>query len=169
MKKRTKITLRTKIYLTIVALLALTGVFYAANPSFPLPLSLEPVGVAASRTDLFASDYCLRAHRRNIDKVDCMGISRCWGRSRAFVGYCAGKIHGYRSIPVRECRVHPARRFRHTRRCDLGSGDSTNGPLTLFATISGVGCLIGPHRDYVRPCGHIWQRHDRNVRERRRL
>ena len=33
MKKRTKITLRTKIYLTIVAVLALTGVFYAANPS----------------------------------------------------------------------------------------------------------------------------------------
>ena len=33
MKKRTKITLRTKIYLTIVGLLALTGVFYAANPS----------------------------------------------------------------------------------------------------------------------------------------
>ena len=33
MKKRIKITLRTKIYLTIVGLLALTGVFYAANPS----------------------------------------------------------------------------------------------------------------------------------------
>ena len=33
MKKRTKITLRTKIYLTIVGLLALTGVFYAANPA----------------------------------------------------------------------------------------------------------------------------------------
>ena len=34
MKKRTKITLRTKIYLTIVGLLALTGVLYAANPIF---------------------------------------------------------------------------------------------------------------------------------------
>src|SRR6476660_8486165 len=33
MKRRTKITLRTKIYLTIVALLSLTGVFYAANPT----------------------------------------------------------------------------------------------------------------------------------------
>ena len=33
MKKRSKITLRTKIYLTIVALLALTGIFYAANPT----------------------------------------------------------------------------------------------------------------------------------------
>ena len=37
MKKRTKITLRTKIYLTIVGLLALTGVLYAANP---IPFSL---------------------------------------------------------------------------------------------------------------------------------
>ena len=34
MKKRTKITLRTKIYLTIVGLLALTGVLYAATPIF---------------------------------------------------------------------------------------------------------------------------------------
>ena len=32
MKKRTKITLRTKIYLAIVGLLALTGVLYASNP-----------------------------------------------------------------------------------------------------------------------------------------
>ena len=38
MKKRTKITLRTKIYLTIVGLLALTGVLYASNPSvFVMP------------------------------------------------------------------------------------------------------------------------------------
>src|SRR4029077_2615887 len=33
MEKGTKISLRTKIYLTIVGLLALTGVFYAANPA----------------------------------------------------------------------------------------------------------------------------------------
>ena len=44
MKKRTKITLRTKIYLTIVGLLALTGVFYAANPS---KLATVPKSVAA--------------------------------------------------------------------------------------------------------------------------
>ena len=50
MKKRTKITLRTKIYLTIVALLALTGVIYAASPSFFSPVLgplTGPVGVAA--------------------------------------------------------------------------------------------------------------------------
>ena len=36
MKKRTKISLRTKIYLTIVGLLALTGIIYSVNPN-PLP------------------------------------------------------------------------------------------------------------------------------------
>jgi len=48
MKKRTKITLRTKIYLTIVALLALTGVFYASNPT-PFSGGVPfPTGVAAA-------------------------------------------------------------------------------------------------------------------------
>ena len=44
MKKRTKITLRTKIYLTIVTLLALTGIFYAGNPR---QLATVPKSVAA--------------------------------------------------------------------------------------------------------------------------
>ena len=69
MKKRTKITLRTKIYLTIVALLALTGVFYASNPS---PFSGQvpfPTGVAASPDLLLVSEYC----SENIDKIDCNG------------------------------------------------------------------------------------------------
>jgi len=34
-------------------------------------------------------------------------------------GFLPGPIHGYSSIAVRECRVHPARPFRHTRRFDL--------------------------------------------------
>ena len=54
MKKRTKITLRTKIYLTIVALLALTGVFYAANPTFFTNVPFA-TGVAASQTELLVS------------------------------------------------------------------------------------------------------------------
>ena len=48
MKKRTKISLRTKIYLTIVGLLALTGVLYAANPSFFAAVVPQATGVAAS-------------------------------------------------------------------------------------------------------------------------
>ena len=43
------------------------------------------------------------------------------------------------------------------------------GPFTLFAIGPGRGATFRPQRDYVRPCGHIWLQHDRNVRERRRL
>ena len=56
MKKRTKITLRTKIYLTIVGLLALTGVLYASNPTVYSSLGHGvplPTGVAAA-PDLFS-------------------------------------------------------------------------------------------------------------------
>src|SRR6266700_4196252 len=73
MKKRTKITLRTKIYLTIVALLALTGVFYAQfPPSHPTPFVFTvpfPTGVAAARDLLLVSEYC----SEKIDTVDCNG------------------------------------------------------------------------------------------------
>ena len=61
MKKRTKISLRTKIYLTTVALLALTGVLYG-GASFFTPATGPfhgPIGVAASQTDLFVSEYCV--------------------------------------------------------------------------------------------------------------
>src|SRR6266850_1214634 len=69
MKKRTKITLRTKIYLTIVGLLALTGIIYAATP---MPFSSGvpfPTGVAAAPDLLLVSEYC----SENIDKIDCNG------------------------------------------------------------------------------------------------
>jgi len=71
MKKRTKITLRTKIYLTIVALLALTGVFYASNPiPFTAPGAPPfPTGVAAAPDLLLVSEFC----SENIDKIDCNG------------------------------------------------------------------------------------------------
>ena len=70
MKKRIKISLRTKIYLTIVALLALTGVFYASNP-FPFEGGQIgfPTGVAAGPDLLLVSEYC----SENIDKIDCNG------------------------------------------------------------------------------------------------
>jgi len=69
MKKGTKITLRTKIALTIVGLLAHTGVFYAANPT-PFSSGVPfPTGVAASRDLLLVSEYCTG----NIDTLDCNG------------------------------------------------------------------------------------------------
>ena len=63
MKKRTKITL------TIVGLLALTGALYAANPS-PFVTGIPfPTSVAAAPDLLLVSEYCADP----IDKVDCQG------------------------------------------------------------------------------------------------
>ena len=99
---KTKITLRTKITLTIVGLLAVTGIFYAANPSpfaavntpqSPLPHPPNqpaanatpfatvldpsgngPVGVAASKTDLLVTEWCSgNLGSANVDTIDCFG------------------------------------------------------------------------------------------------
>ena len=86
MKKRTKITLRTKIYLTIVGLLALTGILYAANP-FPFTTSVPfPTGVAAAPDLLLVSEYCTE----NIDKVDCNGNATVFATLPGF-GSCREK------------------------------------------------------------------------------
>src|SRR5215217_6771035 len=91
MKKRIKITFRTKLYLTIAALLTLTGVFYAANPrkvatipnaiaapagpavpmANPTPFAtLEgPNGVAAVPGAVFATQQC----SQNLSVIDCQG------------------------------------------------------------------------------------------------
>ena len=69
MKKGTKISLRTKIYLTLVGLLALTGILYASNP---VPFTAQvpfPTCVAASPDLFLVSEYC----SENVDKVDCNG------------------------------------------------------------------------------------------------
>jgi hypothetical protein len=64
-----RITLRTKITLTTAGLLALAGIFYAANPtSFSSSIS-QPVGVAASKTDLIVTPYC----SQNVNTIDCFG------------------------------------------------------------------------------------------------
>ncbi|HMF80229.1 MAG TPA: hypothetical protein VK562_02415, partial [Candidatus Acidoferrum sp.] len=91
MKKRTKITLRTKIYLTIVALLALTGVFYAQNPppSHPVPFSGQvpfPTSVAAARDLLLVSQFC----SETIDQLDCNGIASPFATLPGF-GSCREK------------------------------------------------------------------------------
>jgi len=87
MKKRIKITLRTKIYLTIVALLALTaGVFYASNP---VPFSGQvpfPTGVAAAPDLLLVSEYC----SENIDSLDCNGTATLFATLPGF-GSCREK------------------------------------------------------------------------------
>ncbi|HEY2045760.1 MAG TPA: hypothetical protein VGG93_04190, partial [Candidatus Udaeobacter sp.] len=58
MKKRTEISLRTKIYLTIVGLLSLVaGTVYGASPFFFAPLN-EATGIAISPTTLYATQWC---------------------------------------------------------------------------------------------------------------
>ena len=90
MKKRTKITLRTKIYLTIVGLLALTGVFYAQfPPAHPAPFASGipfPTGVAAAPDLLLVSEYC----SENIDKVACDGTHTLFATLPGF-GSCREK------------------------------------------------------------------------------
>jgi hypothetical protein len=70
---KTKITLRTKIALTIVGLLAMAGVFYAANPTLFAPVvgpgGTGPVGVAAAPDLLLVTPYC----NNEIDTFDCSG------------------------------------------------------------------------------------------------
>ena len=86
MKKRTKITLRTKIYLTIVGLLALTGILYASNP---IPFTGQvpfPTGVAASPDLFLVSEFCTE----NIDKVDCNGNATVFAQFPGF-GSCREK------------------------------------------------------------------------------
>src|SRR6187401_2716881 len=86
MKKRTKISLRTKIYLAIVALSALTGVLYASNP-FPFSSGVPfPTGVAAGPDMLLVSEYC----SERIDKVDCNGNATLFATFPGF-GSCREK------------------------------------------------------------------------------
>ncbi|HEX4708596.1 MAG TPA: hypothetical protein VH229_12800, partial [Candidatus Udaeobacter sp.] len=78
MKKRTKIPLRTKITLTTVALLTLTGVFYAANPTVfvsPGHGVFQPIGMAADAGHLYVSQY----EDNEIRVVDCFGNGTLFG------------------------------------------------------------------------------------------
>ena len=136
MKKRTKITLRTKIYLTIVALLALIGVFYAQNPppSHPVPFSGQvpfPTGVAAAPDLLLVSEFCTD----NIDKLDCNGTASLFATLPSF-GSCREK---YMTIaPLQSENAVPP----FTRRdvfVTLGTQvfKATPPTATLFATLPG--------------------------------
>src|SRR5262249_32853937 len=70
-----KITLRTKITLTIAGLLVLAGVLNADPSLFvnvPVvfgPGQNGPIGVATTKTDLIVTEYCTQ----NVDTIDCMG------------------------------------------------------------------------------------------------
>src|SRR6516165_2518413 len=64
-----KIPVGTKITLTIAGLLALTGIFYAANPTTFSSVT-NSVGVTTAPGAMLVTEYC----SQNIDKVvDCSG------------------------------------------------------------------------------------------------
>jgi hypothetical protein len=64
-----QITLRTKITLTILGLLALTGMFYAANPTLFTSGVSFPTAVAGGPGDLFVTPLC----SDEVDSVDGLG------------------------------------------------------------------------------------------------
>ena len=135
MKKRTKITLRTKIYLTIVALLALTGVFYAANPTFFTSVPF-PTGVAASRTNLLVSEYCTD----NIDTVACDGTVSLFATIPGF-GSCREKYMAIAPSQSAAAGFTPRDVF-------VTEGPQifkiTGGMVSLFSTL-GPGCTSSDH------------------------
>jgi len=74
MKKR----IRTKIYLTIAGLLALTGILYAANPTVfvsPGHGVFQPISPAVTQAQFFVSQY----EDGNIQMVDCNGNGSFFG------------------------------------------------------------------------------------------
>ena len=134
MKKRTKITLRTKIYLTIVLLLALTGVFYASNPTFFTSVPFA-TGVAASRSDLLVSEYCTE----NIDTVACDGTVSLFATIPGF-GSCREKYLTIAPSQSAAAGFTPRDVF-------VTEGATVfkihNGTVTLFTTIAG--CIATDH------------------------
>jgi hypothetical protein len=90
MKKRTKITLRTKIYLTIVGLLAMAGIIYAVvPPGTPVIFSTfsQLTGVAATKTELFATGF--QNPNPDIYTLDCSGIPTLYQAAQGGEKYIA--------------------------------------------------------------------------------
>ena len=145
MKKRTKFTLRTKIYLTIAGLLALTGVLYAQfPPSHPTPFTAGvpfPTGVAASPDMLLVSEFC----SENIDQYDCAtGNVTVFAQTPGF-GSCREKYMTIAPSQSANAGFTPRDVF-------VTEGALVfkihGGVVSLFATIGGC-TRIGPQRDYV--------------------
>src|SRR5438094_10640643 len=132
--KMKKITLRTKIYLTIVLLLSLTGVFYAANPTFFTSVPFA-TGVAASRSDLLVSEYCTE----NIDTVACDGTVSLFATIPGF-GSCREKY-----LSIAPSRSAAAEFTPHDVFVTYGTTvfQIHHGTVTLFTTIAG--CIATDH------------------------
>jgi len=147
MKKRNKITLRTKIYLTVVGLLALTGVLYASNPSvFVMPGSGvdQPIGLAADPNHLFASQY----NDNQIKMVDCNGIGSLFGTLPAPIPpQLTEKYMAIAPVESAAAGFTPGDLFITLSQAVFRARPSVSGTFTLFATWAGVdgGCPNSDH------------------------
>src|SRR4029077_8953083 len=148
MKKRTKISLRTKIYLTLVGLLALTGVFYAANPS-PFVTSghgvFQPIGMAADMTNgghLYVSQY----EDNDIQVVDCNGNGTLFGTLPGTVQPLVEKYMALAPAESAAAGFTPGDLF-VTLSEQIFVAHPPSGTFTLFADLSGVlgGCPFSDH------------------------
>src|SRR6478672_9633555 len=147
MKKRNKITLRTKIYLTVVGLLALTGVLYASNPSvFVMPGSGvdQPIGLAADPNHLFSSQY----NDNQIKMVDCNGIGSLFGTLPAPIPpILTEKYMAIAPAQSAAAGFTPGDLFITLSQAVFRARPSVSGTFTLFATWAGVdgGCPNSDH------------------------
>src|SRR6478752_2700731 len=136
MKKRTKISLRTKIYLTMVGLLALTGAVYAATPKF-FASYLEATGVAASPSNLYATQWC----NQDFTSFNCLGIGTVVGQIPFGNQQC---IEKYLAIAPRQSVAagFTARDVYITEGQNIYKYDFLLGTITFFAQ---VGCPFSDH------------------------
>src|SRR5262249_20499844 len=138
MKKRTKVSLRTKIYLTITAgVLALAGILYGSNPQQFSSAVPNPTGVAAAPDLLLITPFCGD------------GILSL-GPTGAIVG--AWLIPGFGSCREKYMTIAPSQ----AAMAGFTPRDAfvTQGPLvyklhqgvvTLFADLSTFGCTSSDH------------------------
>ena len=147
MKKRTKITLRTKIYLTIAGLLTLTGVLYASNPTvFVSPGNGvdEPIGLAADPTHLFSSQY----NDNQVITIDCLGMGTLFGTLPAPIPpILTEKYMAIAPAQSTAAGFTPGDLFITLSQTVFTARPSVSGTFTLFATWAGVdgGCPNSDH------------------------
>jgi hypothetical protein len=150
MKKRTKISLRTKIYLTIGGMAAMAGIIYAANPTpfstgnplYPgFPSAFFPTGVAMSNQFLLVTPYC----EDRIVSIDCAGNATVFAQIPGF-GSCREKYMAMAPTQSANAGFHPRDAFVTQGpliyKVDVSGG--TNA-VTLFANLSAVGCTSSDH------------------------
>jgi len=145
MKKIEKMSLRTKITLPIVGLLALTGVFYAANPT-PFVTSghgiTQPIGMAADPGHLYVSQYL----DGQIMMVDCQGNGSLFGTLPPGNNFLIEKYLALAPAQSAAALFTPGDLF-VTRGEQIYVAHPPNGTFTLFADLSGVlgGCPFSDH------------------------